>query len=263
MLLSAGYDVPKQLFVHGYLLLDDKKISKSLGNVIDPLELIDVYGADAVRYWMARAVSFGQDGSASVDRRAGALRQRARERPRQPAVAHDGDGRALPRRHRQAGRAPTGRSTSTRSAPTSPRDSTRSTSRARSMRSGMRVRKLNQYVTAEAPWQLAKDEANAERLDARALHARRRPDRDSPSRSTRICPETSPKILAALRPARGLRRGSRVRTARPRRRRHRRRPSRSSRASSCRPPLRDRHARASRRARRSRRRRSHARAQRA
>src|SRR6185312_6360275 len=66
MLLSAGYDPPKQLFVHGYLLLDDQKISKSLGNVVDPLELIDVYGADPVRYWMARAVSFGQDGSASV-----------------------------------------------------------------------------------------------------------------------------------------------------------------------------------------------------
>ena len=46
MLLAAGYELPKQLFVHGYLLLDEQKISKSLGNVIDPLDLIDVYGAD-------------------------------------------------------------------------------------------------------------------------------------------------------------------------------------------------------------------------
>ena len=67
LLLAAGYDVPKQLFVHGYLLLDDRKISKSLGNVVDPLELIDVYGADAVRFWCARSVSFGHDGVASVD----------------------------------------------------------------------------------------------------------------------------------------------------------------------------------------------------
>src|SRR5438477_1707282 len=67
MLLAAGYDVPKQIFVHGYLLLDDRKISKSLGNVVDPLELIDIYGADAIRYWCARAVSFGQDGSVSID----------------------------------------------------------------------------------------------------------------------------------------------------------------------------------------------------
>jgi len=45
MLLAAGYYVPQQLFVHGYLLLDDKKISKSLGNIIEPLELIDWAGA--------------------------------------------------------------------------------------------------------------------------------------------------------------------------------------------------------------------------
>lgn len=67
MLLSAGYDVPHQLFVHGWLLLDDRKISKSLGNVVEPLDLIDVYGADAVRFWSIRAVSFGQDGSVSIE----------------------------------------------------------------------------------------------------------------------------------------------------------------------------------------------------
>jgi len=67
MLLAAGYDVPKQIFVHGYLLLDEKKISKSLGNILDPLDLIDVYGSDAVRYWCARAINFGHDGTASID----------------------------------------------------------------------------------------------------------------------------------------------------------------------------------------------------
>ena len=66
MLLAAGYEPPQQLFVHGYLLLDDKKISKSLGNVVDPLDLLDVYGTDPVRFWCARAVSFGQDGAASI-----------------------------------------------------------------------------------------------------------------------------------------------------------------------------------------------------
>src|SRR5205823_2625200 len=63
LLLAADYDVPKQLFVHGYLQLDDRKISKSLGNVIDTLDLVDVYGSDAVRFWAARAVQFGQDGN--------------------------------------------------------------------------------------------------------------------------------------------------------------------------------------------------------
>ena len=97
MLLAAGYEVPRQIFVHGYLLLDDKKISKSLGNVVDPLDLIDVYGADPFRYWCARAVTFGQDGSASIEGIARALRARARQRLRQPALAHDRDDRALPR----------------------------------------------------------------------------------------------------------------------------------------------------------------------
>jgi methionyl-tRNA synthetase len=67
MLLSAGYEVPQQIFVHGYLLLDERKISKSLGNVIDPLGLIDVYGADPVRFWAIRSITFGQDGTVSLD----------------------------------------------------------------------------------------------------------------------------------------------------------------------------------------------------
>jgi methionyl-tRNA synthetase len=67
LLLAAGYSVPKQLFVHGYLTIDQRKISKSLGNVIEPLELIDVYGADALRYYLLRAARFGQDGNASVE----------------------------------------------------------------------------------------------------------------------------------------------------------------------------------------------------
>ena len=67
LLMGAGISVPKQLFVHGYLLMDDRKMSKSVGNVIDPLELIDVYGVDPVRYYLFRAASFGQDGNISVD----------------------------------------------------------------------------------------------------------------------------------------------------------------------------------------------------
>ena len=61
LLLSAGYEPPRQLFVHGYLNLDGRGISKSLGNVITVEELTDVYGVDALRFWAARAVTFGQD----------------------------------------------------------------------------------------------------------------------------------------------------------------------------------------------------------
>src|SRR5262249_40718615 len=67
MLMSAGYEVPQQIFVHGYLLLDEQKISKSIGNVTGALDLVDVYGPDAVRFWAIRSVSFGQDGSVSLD----------------------------------------------------------------------------------------------------------------------------------------------------------------------------------------------------
>src|SRR3990172_2825373 len=67
MLLSAGYDVPRQLFLHPYLLLDDRKISKSLGNVIDPLGLVSLYGLDPVRFFLLRVTPFGQDGSASLE----------------------------------------------------------------------------------------------------------------------------------------------------------------------------------------------------
>src|SRR5688572_10393727 len=67
LLLSAGYEPPHQLFVHGYLNLDSQKISKSLGNAVDPFDLIDVYGVDAVRFWVARVVPFGQDGDVTLD----------------------------------------------------------------------------------------------------------------------------------------------------------------------------------------------------
>jgi methionyl-tRNA synthetase len=67
LLLSAGYEVPRQLFVHGYLNLEGRGISKSLGNVIDPKELIATYGVDPLRFWAARAVQFGQDGDVSVE----------------------------------------------------------------------------------------------------------------------------------------------------------------------------------------------------
>jgi methionyl-tRNA synthetase len=67
MLLAAGYAVPQQLFVHGYLLMRGEKISKSQGNVIDPVPLVEVYGSDAVRYWAIRSATFGRDGPATLE----------------------------------------------------------------------------------------------------------------------------------------------------------------------------------------------------
>jgi len=65
MLMSAGVDLPKQIAVHGWMTVDGKKISKSIGNVINPLELTDKYALDSVRYFLMREIQFDSDGDYS------------------------------------------------------------------------------------------------------------------------------------------------------------------------------------------------------
>lgn len=64
-LMSAGLPLPKQVFGHGFLLNRGEKMSKSTGNVVDPMALAELYGVDALRYFLLRDVSFGQDGTFS------------------------------------------------------------------------------------------------------------------------------------------------------------------------------------------------------
>jgi len=66
-LMSAGVAVPHRVFAHGFLFNRGEKMSKSVGNVVDPFNLIDHYGVDQVRYFFLREVPFGQDGSYSVE----------------------------------------------------------------------------------------------------------------------------------------------------------------------------------------------------
>ena len=200
MLLAAGYDPPRQLFVHGWLLLDDRKISKSLGNAVDPLDLIDVYGADPVRFWCVRAVSFGQDGAASL---AGIHERYERE------LGND-LGNLLSRTTAMVARYRDGR---LRAVP-SPAGSVAAAVAPLAHDVGERldrfdvtgaleriwevVRVLNREVETTAPWQLAKDEARAEELD-RVLY-----DLVDGLRAVAIAlsayvPETAAAILAALR----------------------------------------------------------------
>jgi len=68
MLLAAGLELPKKIFVHGFFTINGQKMSKTLGNVIDPVYLAEKYGADAVRYFLLREISFGQDGDFSIKR---------------------------------------------------------------------------------------------------------------------------------------------------------------------------------------------------
>jgi methionyl-tRNA synthetase len=66
-LMSAGIELPKRVFAHGFLFNRGEKMSKSVGNVVDPFALIERYGLDQVRYFFLREVPFGQDGSYSHD----------------------------------------------------------------------------------------------------------------------------------------------------------------------------------------------------
>jgi methionyl-tRNA synthetase len=171
LLIAAGLPVPDHVFVHGFLLMRDAsgaehKMSKSLGNVLDPFEVMETFGTDALRYYLFREVSFGQDGGVStitfgeryeteLANELGNLASRTLsmiDRYRDGvvpdaevdhALAEDFDGLA------------------TEVAELLDRaEITQALDRI-----WQRVRRLNRYVEERAPWQLAKDEARAGELD--------------------------------------------------------------------------------------------------
>jgi len=67
-LLAANIPVPKRVYGHGWILAGEEKMSKSKGNILDPLDIIDNYGLDPLRYYLIKEVSFGNDGSISKDK---------------------------------------------------------------------------------------------------------------------------------------------------------------------------------------------------
>jgi methionyl-tRNA synthetase len=67
LLMSAGYELPEHLFIHGYLKLGGEKMSKTRGNVMDPFPLIEQFGPDPFRFYCFREVNFGQDGVVSEE----------------------------------------------------------------------------------------------------------------------------------------------------------------------------------------------------
>ncbi len=166
LLMAAGLELPERCFIHGYLLMDEHKMSKSLGNVIDPFEVIDVYGTDALRFYLMREVTLGQDGSVSTEGfenryttelaneygnlAARSLAMIARYRdgivpeaapPTELVTAFDGVAERVSARFDR-------------------QEVTAALEEIWTL-----VRTLNRYVQDQAPWQLAKHDAEAERLD--------------------------------------------------------------------------------------------------
>jgi methionyl-tRNA synthetase len=166
LLMAAELELPENIFVHGYLLMEGEKMSKSLGNVLDPFAVIERFGADALRFYLMRDVPFGQDGSVSTTsfelryeselaNELGNLASRTIAMIAQfrqgavppgevdPVLAEDFAG--LPAR--VAGHID-------RAELTLALDEV-----------WQRVRRLNRYVEEQAPWRLAKDDSSGEDLD--------------------------------------------------------------------------------------------------
>ena len=166
MLLAAGIEVPKSIFIHGYLLMDEHKMSKSLGNVIDPFEVMDRFGTDTLRYYVFREVNFGQDGSISA----------AGFETRYNAELANEYGNlasrtlAMVERYRD-GVVPEASADSELAAELAGVDDrVREKLDAVDVSGALEeiwtaVRRLNRFVQDEEPWKLAKDEDAAERLD--------------------------------------------------------------------------------------------------
>ena len=64
-LLAAKIELPKKVYGHGWILSGEEKMSKSRGNILDPLKIIEEYGLDPLRYYLIKEVSFGNDGNIS------------------------------------------------------------------------------------------------------------------------------------------------------------------------------------------------------
>jgi methionyl-tRNA synthetase len=167
MLMAADIEVPRRVGIHGFLLLGEHKMSKSLGNVIDPFQVVDVYGADALRFYVLREVRFGQDGEVSPEgfesrynselaNEYGNLASRTLAmvaRYRDGVVPESDPPTELAPEFEGLGQAVSGLI-----------DELDLSGALDEL--WRRVKRLNGYAQEEQPWVLAKDEAEAGRLDA-------------------------------------------------------------------------------------------------
>jgi len=167
MLMAADLAVPDHVFVHGFLLgADGRKMSKSLGNVLDPFEVIEVFGTDALRFYLMRDVPFGGDGAVGM----------AAVRSRYDSELANDYGNLASRTLAMIGRYRDGVIPTVATDPELAREFEGLAGEVARLLDGAeptqaletiwrRVRRLNRYVEERAPWQLAKDPARSEELD--------------------------------------------------------------------------------------------------
>ncbi|HEY1590612.1 MAG TPA: methionine--tRNA ligase [Solirubrobacteraceae bacterium] len=167
LLMAAELPLPEHVFVHGFLLgADGRKMSKSLGNVLDPFEVIEQYGTDALRFYLMRDVPFGNDGAVGMDS----------VRARYDSELANEFGNLASRTLAMVGRYRDGVVPAVDRDPALdaeleglPQEVAALMDRAEVTEAlehiWRRVRRLNRYVEEQAPWQLARDPANADKLD--------------------------------------------------------------------------------------------------
>ena len=201
LLMAAEIEPPTGMVIHGYLLMGEKKMSKSLGNVLDPFAAIERFGADAMRFYCLREVSFGQDGSVSaagfesryeteLANDLGNLASRTLamvERYRDGSVPDASvDGELADGSDGLSGVVEAASELLGRSEPSQALEAI-----------WVRVRRVNRYVEETRPWDLAKDEAQVERLD-QVLYNLTEALRVLALLLYAYIPESAGKILAAL-----------------------------------------------------------------
>jgi methionyl-tRNA synthetase len=197
-LMAADIEVPKGMFIHGFLLMEGHKMSKSLGNVLDPYDAIDKFGADALRFYCFREVSFGQDGQISP----------AGFESRYESELADQYGNLANRTLSMIGRYRDGVVPPAEPEPELAAAFEGALARFSELLDASElsqalehvwalVRRLNQYVEESRPWDLSKDDAEAGRLDS-VLYGLAEGLRATTLMLHAYMPDTTSKLLEAL-----------------------------------------------------------------